>query len=54
MIQRLQKEQIDGAVNINTTQMSTPLPRGDGVIWRSIPELNVNTTTTNNNNVRIK
>lgn len=42
MLQRLQKEQIDGTVNVNTTQMSTPLPRGDGLIWKSIPELNVN------------
>ena len=41
MLQRLQKEQIDGAVHVNTTQMSTPLPRGDGLIWKSIPELTV-------------
>lgn len=42
MIHRLQKEQIDSAVNIHTTQMSTPLPtRGNDVIWKQIPEINV-------------
>lgn len=42
MIHRLQREQIDSAVNIHTTQMSTPLPtRTNDVIWKQIPELNV-------------